>query len=49
MVSPRHANFFVNTGGGKASEFLELMATVADAVQRTWGVILEPEVRVWNA
>ena len=49
MVSPRHANFFVNTGGGKASEFLELMATVEDAVQKTWGVILEPEVRVWNA
>ena len=49
MVSPRHANFFVNTGGGKASEFLELMATVAEAVLRQWGVILEPEVRVWNA
>ncbi len=49
MVSPRHANFFVNTGGGKASEFLELLAIVAEAVLKQWGVILEPEVRVWNA
>ena len=49
MVSTRHANFFVNTGGGKASEFLELLAIVAEAVLKQWGVILEPEVRVWNA
>ncbi len=49
MVSPRHGNFFVNTGGGRASDFLELMYAVSKTVQETWGVVLEPEVRIWNA
>lgn len=49
MVSPRHANFFVNTGEGKAAEFMDLMWLVADRVKEKWGILLEPEVKIWNA
>jgi len=49
MVSPRHANFFVNTGEGRARDFMELLSIVIERVNDRWGIILEPEVRVWSA
>jgi UDP-N-acetylmuramate dehydrogenase len=45
-VSPVHANYFVNLGGGTAEEALELMALVRNKVRERLGVELEPEVRV---
>jgi UDP-N-acetylmuramate dehydrogenase len=45
-VSPVHANYFVNVGGGTAEEALELMALVRERVRERLGVELEPEVRV---
>ncbi len=45
-VSPVHANYFVNLGGGTAKEALELMALVREKVRERLGVELEPEVRV---
>ncbi len=45
-VSPVHANYFVNLGGGTAQEALELMALVREKVRERLGVELEPEVRV---
>jgi UDP-N-acetylmuramate dehydrogenase len=45
-VSPVHANYFVNLGGGTAEEALELMALVREKVRERLGVELEPEVRV---
>ncbi len=48
-VSLRHANFFVNTGGGSEREFRELLEYVAQRVREHWGVVLEPEVRMWNS
>jgi UDP-N-acetylmuramate dehydrogenase len=45
-VSPVHANYFVNLGGGTAREALELMALVREKVSERLGVELEPEVRV---
>ncbi|MGE5299999.1 MAG: UDP-N-acetylmuramate dehydrogenase [Acidobacteriota bacterium] len=45
-VSPVHANFFVNTGAGTASDYLELMDRVSSAVHKRFGLALEPEVRV---
>ena len=44
MVSPVHANFFVNTGGAKAADVMELMGRVQKKVQQECGVLLEPEV-----
>ena len=45
-VSPVHANYFVNLGGGTAEEALELMALVREKVRERQGIELEPEVRV---
>lgn len=45
-VSQVHANFFVNTGGATARDFLDLMALVQQTVQKQFGVWLEPEVHI---
>jgi len=44
--SELHANFLVNTGGGRASEALELIALAREAVRTRFGVELELEVKV---
>ena len=45
-VSSLHANFFVNRGGGSASDFLGLMDKVASIVKERSGIVLEPEIKV---
>jgi UDP-N-acetylmuramate dehydrogenase len=45
-VSPMHANYFVNTGGGTAAEVRALMREVRSRVAEQWGVTLEPEVKL---
>ena len=45
-VSSLHANFFINRGGGTASDYLELMERVISAVQIKSGIVLEPEIRI---
>lgn len=44
--SEMHANFLVNTGGGRASEALELISLAREAVRTRFGVELELEVKV---
>jgi UDP-N-acetylmuramate dehydrogenase len=46
MVSPKHANFIVNTGGARAADIEALIAHVRSAVRERFGVDLEPEVRI---
>lgn len=46
QVSEVHSNFLVNTGGATAQDFLDLAATVKNAVFATSGVTLEEEVRI---
>lgn len=46
MVSEKHANFLVNTGGATAADILALMRLVQDTVRRDSGIELEPEVHV---
>lgn len=48
-VSDRHANFFVNAGTASAKDMLALIADVRERVEKSFGVILEFEVVVWNA
>jgi UDP-N-acetylmuramate dehydrogenase len=48
-VSDRHANFFVNAGKASATDMLALIADVRERVEKSFGVILEHEVVVWNA
>ena len=44
-VSSLHANFFINRGNGLASDFLALMDAVRERVLKTFGVVLEPEIK----
>lgn len=44
MVSEKHANFLVNTGGATAADVLALMRLVQERVRRDSGIELEPEV-----
>src|SRR5271170_7611942 len=48
-VSDRHANFFVNAGKASAQDMLALISDVRERVQKSFGVILEFEVVLWNA
>jgi UDP-N-acetylmuramate dehydrogenase len=48
LVSDRHANFFVNTGKASARDMLALIADVRERVEKSFGVLLEYEVVVWN-
>jgi UDP-N-acetylmuramate dehydrogenase len=45
-VSPVHANYLVNLGGGTAKDALELIGLVKEKVRERLGIELEPEVRV---
>lgn len=45
-VSPKHANFIINTGGARAADIEALMARVQVVVAERCGVRLESEVRV---
>ncbi len=47
-VSPKHANFLLNTGHGSAAEFLTLAESVREAVHRSSGHWLDYEVKVWR-
>lgn len=45
-VSPVHANFFVNKGNANASDFIKLMELVSVRVEKKFGILLEPEIKV---
>jgi UDP-N-acetylmuramate dehydrogenase len=45
VVSPLHANFFINAGRGTAEEYLRLLKIVQERVRLMSGVLLEPEIR----
>ena len=46
MISDKHCNFIVNTGGATAKDILELMRLARETVKRQAGIELEPEIRV---
>jgi UDP-N-acetylmuramate dehydrogenase len=46
MISPKHANFIVNTGGATAEDILALMALARKRVHERTGIQLEPEIRI---
>jgi UDP-N-acetylmuramate dehydrogenase len=53
QVSKRHANFIVNLGRATSCDVLSLMEYIQRQVDRRFGLVLEPEVRVlgesWGA
>jgi UDP-N-acetylmuramate dehydrogenase len=46
MISPKHGNFIVNTGGAKAGDILALMNLARSRVKEQTGIDLEPEIVV---
>jgi UDP-N-acetylmuramate dehydrogenase len=48
MISDRHANFFVNTGRATAADMLALISDVRERVAKSFDVVLDHEVVVWN-
>ena len=48
VVSGKHANYFINEGGGTFADFLALIEDVRERVADRSGVVLEPEVRIWG-
>lgn len=46
MISEKHANFIVNTGGAKAEDILGLMELARRKVMEKTGIALESEIRV---
>jgi UDP-N-acetylmuramate dehydrogenase len=44
MVTPRHANILINTGGATAADVHALIAYIQDVVERRTGYRLEPEI-----
>jgi len=46
MISEKHANFIVNTGGATAWDILALLFFAREKVKKATGIKLEPEIRV---
>jgi UDP-N-acetylmuramate dehydrogenase len=46
MISAKHANFIVNTGGATAGDVIALMELARQKVKEKRGVDLEPEIRI---
>jgi UDP-N-acetylmuramate dehydrogenase len=46
MISRKHANYIVNTGGARAEDVLALMEMAKEEVREKTGLALEPEIRV---
>jgi UDP-N-acetylmuramate dehydrogenase len=46
MISTKHANWIVNTGGASAQDILDLITLVRQTVREKTGIDLEPEIKV---
>ncbi len=46
QVSPKHANFIVNTGNATAADILTLIETIRQLVKDSHGIELQPEVKI---
>jgi len=45
-IADYHANFFINQGNGKASDFYKLALIYSNKVKKKFGIRLEPEVQL---
>ena len=48
-MSEKHAGFVVNNGGATAGDVLTLIEKIQKRVLQSSGILLEPEVRLWQA
>jgi len=49
MISPKHANFIINTGQAKADEVSQLISLIQQTVNEKFGIELQPEVKLLPA
>lgn len=47
VISLRHANFILNSGGAHARDVLALMRLAKNKVKNKFGITLEPEIKIW--
>jgi len=47
-ISLRHANFILNRAKATATDVMELMALVQKRVKQRFGIILQPEIKIWQ-
>ncbi|MCX5700918.1 MAG: UDP-N-acetylmuramate dehydrogenase [Candidatus Omnitrophica bacterium] len=47
-VSSRHANFILNRGSARAVDVLKLMQLVENKVKSKYGIVLQPEIKIWR-
>jgi UDP-N-acetylmuramate dehydrogenase len=48
QISPKHANFILNTGGAAARDVLELVRLVRKEVKEKHKIVLKPEIKIWK-
>ena len=48
QVSQKHAGFIINTGGATALDVMSLVKLIQDKVLSETGVLLEPEIKIFN-
>ncbi|MFU8826180.1 MAG: UDP-N-acetylmuramate dehydrogenase [Brevefilum sp.] len=46
MISPIHANFIINLDGATAQDIFQLMSVAQEAVNKQFGIELEPEIEL---
>ena len=46
LVSPKHANFIINTGNARAADVRELMQIIQERVKNRFDIWLEPEIEL---
>ncbi|MDR4505368.1 MAG: UDP-N-acetylmuramate dehydrogenase [Candidatus Scalindua sp.] len=47
IVSPKHANFIINSGDATSNDILELIQVIRNSVRKKYNVILETELHIW--
>jgi UDP-N-acetylmuramate dehydrogenase len=45
QMSPKHANFLINTGGGTTDQAMQLISLVKQRVRDKYGIMLQEEIR----
>ncbi|MBU4376748.1 MAG: UDP-N-acetylmuramate dehydrogenase [Candidatus Omnitrophica bacterium] len=46
LISPKHANFIINTGNATCGDIIELISIAKSEVKKKFGVELEPEIKI---
>jgi len=48
FISPRHANFILNSGNANSKDVLKLISLMKKRVRNKFRLFLEPEIKIWG-